>query len=94
MMRHGGYALIAVGGSLIIGTVGFHYLARQSTIDAFLNSSMLLGGMGPVGEISSTGGKLFASIFALYAGLVFIAVAALLTAPLLHRWMHRFHLNK
>src|SRR5262245_38100970 len=94
MARHGGYAALVVAGSLVIGTVGFHYTAGQTTIDAFLNSAMLLGGMGPVGEIHSTAGKLFASGFALYAGLVFIVVATLLSAPLLHRLIHKFHLGK
>ena len=94
MVRHGGLAGIVVVVALVVGTAGFHYLAGQSGIDAFLNSAMLLGGMGPVGDIQSTGGKIFASFFALFAGLVFIAVLAILTAPLLHRMIHRFHLDK
>ena len=94
MFRHGGIALIVVTVSMVIGTAGFHYLAGQETIDAFLNSAMLLGGMGPVGEIQSTEGKLFASFFALFAGLVFIAVLALLSTPVFHRIIHRFHLDK
>lgn len=73
---------------------GFHWFAHQAWIDAFLNTAMLLGGMGPVGEIQSTGGKLFAGIFALYAGLAFIASFAVLTAPVLHRLIHRFHVEE
>ncbi len=91
MLRHAGYvfrfALISIG----VGMAGFHFLAHQEWIDAFLNTTMLLGGMGPVGEIQSTGGKLFAGVFALYAGLAFIASFAVLTAPVLHRLIHRFH---
>lgn len=94
MAQHGGIAGIVVTVSMVIGTAGFHYLAGQSGIDAFLNSAMLLGGMGPVGDIQSTEGKLFASFFALFAGLVFIAVLAILSAPVLHRLIHRFHLDK
>ena len=65
---HGGYAGGMVAVSLLVGTGGFHVLAGQPMIDAFLNAAMLLGGMGPVGEIRGTPGKLFAAIFALYAG--------------------------
>jgi hypothetical protein len=59
--------------------------------DALLNAAMLLGGMGPVGEVKSNGGKVFAAIYALYAGLVFFAVAGLLFTPVLHRLLHLFH---
>jgi hypothetical protein len=84
-------ALVAV--SLLIGTAGFHYWALQAPIDAFLNAAMLLGGMGPVGEIRSTPGKLFAAFFALYAGLVFLVAGAILLTPMIHRFLHRFHLE-
>jgi hypothetical protein len=94
MARHGGYAAALLAGSLVAGTAGLHAWAGQAPIDALLNAAMLLGGMGPVGEIQSTGGKLFASAFALYAGIVFLGVTALLFAPLVHRWLHRFHLEK
>jgi hypothetical protein len=91
MLRHGGWVLLLAGVSIAIGMAGFHFFAMESWLDAFLNSTMLLGGMGPVGEIRSSGGKVFAGLFALYAGLVFIAAFALLTAPVLHRMIHIFH---
>jgi hypothetical protein len=91
MLRHGGWVLLLAGVSIAIGMAGFHFFAMESWLDAFLNSTMLLGGMGPVGEIRSSGGKVFAGLFALYAGLVFIAAFALLTAPVLHRMIHKFH---
>jgi len=90
---HGSYVLGLLSFSMILGTVGFHYLAGQAVIDAFLNSAMLLGGMGAVGEIQFTAGKLFASFYSLYAGLVFIGGSTILLAPVLHRFMHRFHLE-
>jgi len=71
--------------------LGYMFFERLSWIDAFLNSAMLLGGMGPINPPQSTGGKLFAGVYALYAGLVFIVTAALIFAPLLHRLMHHFH---
>ena len=79
--------------SLLIGMLGYHLLAGFSWIDAFLNASMLLGGMGPVGEIATNSGKIFAGLYALYAGLVLIAASAVLLAPVLHRLLHRLHLE-
>jgi hypothetical protein len=93
LLRHGGYAAAVVIISMAAGTAGFHWLAREAPIDAVLNAAMLLGGMGPVGDLShiSDGGKVFAAGFALYSGLVFLIVAALLVTPVLHRVLHRFH---
>ena len=90
---HGGYSLGLLSVSILLGVLGFHYLAGQTPIDALLNASMLLGGMGPVGDIESDGGKLFASAYALYAGLVFIGISTILAAPVLHRLMHTFHVK-
>ena len=91
-----GYATLVVVGSMLLGTAGFHYIARQTWIDAWLNAAMLLGGMGPIGDLSAGGdaGKLFASFFALYAGLVFLLSAGLLLTPLLHFALHRFHMER
>jgi len=94
LLRHGGIAGGILLFSLAMGTIGFHWLALQEWIDAFLNSSMLLGGMGPIGEIKTTTGKLFASLYALYAGILFIASSGLLLAPVLHRIMHKVHLEE
>lgn len=66
-------------------------LAGYRWIDAFLNACMLLGGMGPVGDLPNDASKLFASLFALYSGLVFLILAALLLTPVFHRVLHRFH---
>jgi hypothetical protein len=79
--------------SLAIGTEGYHALGKQSWVDAFLNAAMILGGMGQVGEVSETAGKLFAAFFALYAGFVLISVATLIMAPVIHRVLHRLHLE-
>ncbi|HKV75461.1 MAG TPA: hypothetical protein VJN95_13155 [Gemmatimonadales bacterium] len=91
--QHGGVAGLITVVSLAVGMLGYHLLAGQSWVDSFLNSAMLLGGMGPVGDIGPTAGKLFAACYALYAGFVFIVVAGLLIAPLFHRILHRFHLE-
>jgi hypothetical protein len=92
LVRHGTFVMALLGFSLVIGTVGFVTLAGQQPIDALLNSAMLLGGMGPVGAIEHTSGKLFATVFALYAGLVFLTAGAILLAPVAHRLIHKFHL--
>lgn len=84
-------AVLLVLGSLAIGMFGYVLFERLTLADAFLNAAMLLGGMGPVDPPHSVGGKLFAGLYALYAGLVFIVTAALLFTPVLHRLLHRFH---
>jgi hypothetical protein len=93
VISHGAVALAAIAVSLTIGTVGYHWFALQSWIDSFLNACMLLGGMGPVGDITTWGGKLFAGLYALYCGLVFILVSGILLAPFLHRVLHVLHLD-
>jgi hypothetical protein len=90
------HALFAFGiilGSLVIGILGYHYLEGLSWIDSLLNSSMLLGGMGPVNPLNTFAGKLFASFYALFAGIVFLVVVGVLFAPIFHRFLHRFHLD-
>jgi hypothetical protein len=91
MAVQGGYATILVAASVLIGLVGYHWIAGFTWIDSFLNACMLLGGMGPVGELNGAGAKIFAGIFALYSGLVFLIAAGLLLAPVFHRVIHRFH---
>ncbi|HYJ42665.1 MAG TPA: hypothetical protein VEW08_17875 [Steroidobacteraceae bacterium] len=83
------FGLIAF--SIALGMAGYSGLEHLSPLDSFLNTAMLLGGMGPVNPPVTDSGKLFAGLFALYAGLVFIVTAALLFTPLLHRLMHHFH---
>lgn len=91
MARQGGYAAMLISGSVFVGMAGYHWIARFSWVDSFVNACMLLGGMGPVGDLTGNPAKIFAGIFALYAGLVFLAVTALILTPVLHRVIHRFH---
>jgi hypothetical protein len=91
LFRHAAIAVGLIAFSLGIGMAGYCGFEHLSALDGFLNCAMLLGGMGPVNAPVTEGGKLFAGLFALYAGLVFIVTAALLFTPLLHRLMHRFH---
>lgn len=87
------YALGIVAFSLFVGMAGYHVLEKLTWMDAFLNSAMLLGGMGPVNPPVTEGGKLFAGIYALYCGLVVILVAGIIFAPIAHRILHRFHME-
>src|SRR5262245_54077361 len=94
LVRHGVLAGAVLLASLAIGTMGFHWLAPQEWLDAFLNSAMLLAGMVPAGEITLPAAELFAGLFALYAGIVFLGVATLFLAPVLHRILHKMRLDE
>jgi hypothetical protein len=83
-----------VAASLAIGMVGYHGFEHLSWLDAFVNAAMLLGGMGPLTTLQTDAGKLFAGFYALYCGLVVIAVAGIVLAPVAHRVLHRFHLEE
>ncbi len=93
-LTHVAAALLLLGASVALGMGGYVHFENLSALDAFLDTAMLLGGMGPVHVPVTDGGKLFAGFFALYAGLVFIATTALILGPLAHRVLHRFHLDK
>lgn len=91
LLGHASVALGLLALSLGLGMLGYGYFENLSLVDAFLNSAMLLGGMGPVNDPLTVGGKIFAGLYALYAGLVFIVTAALIFTPVAHRLLHRFH---
>jgi hypothetical protein len=94
MVWHGlaGLALLVI--SLAAGIFGYWYYEGLHWRDGFLNSAMLIGGMGPVNAPVTNGGKVFAGMYALYAGLVFIVGAGIVLAPVVHRVMHKFHLGE
>jgi hypothetical protein len=90
------YLLVAfaiIVGSLVLGMFGYHFLEKLSWIDALLNAAMLLGGMGPVNQMHTYVGKLFASFYALYSGIIFLVIVGVIFAPVYHRFLHRFHLQ-
>jgi hypothetical protein len=93
ILRHGMLAVGIVLVALSIGILGYHWFEGMSWVDALLNASMILGGMGPVNLLYTTGGKFFASAYALFSGVVFIGVMGILLAPFAHRLMHHFHLE-
>lgn len=85
--------LVIVSVSLAIGTVGYSYFLDMPWIDGLINASMILTGMGPVDRMESTAGKLFATFYALYSGLAFLSMVAIIIAPVYHRFLHHFHLD-
>lgn len=91
---HFALAAMMIAGSLLLGMAGYHWFEKLSWIDALVNASMILGGMGPVNGLQTNAGKVFASIYALYSGIVFLIVAGVMFAPLFHRFLHRFHLEE
>lgn len=93
LAKHAGLALVVVVFSLGVGMAGYVYFERLSWLDGFLNAAMLLGGMGPVETPQTPGGKFFAGMYALYAGMVFLVVVSIVLAPVVHRALHRFHLE-
>ena len=84
--------LIAV--ALMIGIAGYHYVAGFEWLDSLLEASMILGGMGPIKELPNDGAKVFASIYALFSGLIFIGVMGIVLSPVVHRIMHKFHVDE
>jgi hypothetical protein len=93
MLRYGLVTAGIILFSLVMGVVGYHYLESLSWIDSLLNASMILGGMGPVNALQTNAGKIFASFYALYSGIILLASVGVLAAPVFHRFMHRFHLE-
>jgi len=88
---HTGISISVLGFSLMLGIIGYEHFEKLGWRDAFLNSAMLLGGMGPVNAPQTDDGKLFAGLYALYSGLVFLIVTAIILTPVVHRVLHMFH---
>lgn len=93
-LAHFGFGVGAIAIALSVGIAGYHFIAGLKWVDALLNASMILGGMGPVDSLTSSAAKVFASFYALFSGLVFIGVLAVLLAPFLHRLMHKLHMEE
>src|SRR5512135_3815118 len=93
-LKHVLIGLAAIGASLGLGILGYHFFEKLPWLDALVNASMILGGMGPVSPITTTAGKVFASFYALYSGVVFLVVVGVMMAPLVHRLLHRLHMEE
>ena len=80
--------------ALSIGVVGYHLIAHLGWIDSFLEASMILGGMGPVNPLQTNAAKIFAAIYALFSGVMFIAIMGVVMSPIIHRMLHKFHIDE
>lgn len=87
------FAFIIIGSALFLGMFGYHHFEIMSWTDAFLNASMILSGMGPVSTLQTQGGKIFAGAYALFSGTLFLVTIAIVFAPVIHWFFHRFHLD-
>lgn len=88
------FAVAVIAFALLVGILGYHFIAGFSWVDSILDASMILGGMGPVGDLPNDGAKLFASAYALFSGLIFITVMGIVLAPVAHRALHIFHIDE
>jgi hypothetical protein len=93
MLNHISIGVISIFAALLIGVAGYHIIEGFSWIDSLLNASMILGGMGPVGELHTNLGKFFASMYALFSGIFFLVTVGMVLAPIIHRFLHSLHLH-
>ena len=93
MLRYFFYSVLLIFFSLFLGVLGYHIFAGLGWIDSLYNASMILTGMGPVAELTSSSAKVFASFYALFSGIAFLSTVAVFFAPVVHRFMHKMHLE-
>jgi len=91
--RHAALGVAVIVVSLGIGMAGYHIFEKLPWVDAFVNAAMILSGMGPVATLQTSGGKIFAGCYALFSGLTLIAILGIIFAPVVHRALHKFHLE-
>ena len=94
LFRNFSWGAVIVAISLFVGMLGYHFTENLGWLDSMLNASMILTGMGPVNTMTTTAGKLFASFYALFSGVVFLSTIAFILAPAAHRFLHKFHLDE
>lgn len=93
MARAVGFWLALTAGGLVVGMIGYAATEGMGLADAFVNAAMILSGMGPVGELHTTAGKVFAGFYAIFSGLIIVIATGFVLAPIFHRVLHRFHVE-
>lgn len=94
LINHFSFGFAVIAASLAIGIFGYHFFEGLNWLDSLLNASMILGGMGPVNEIKTVAGKVFASFYALFSGIVFLMTVGIILTPLVHRFLHKLNIEK
>jgi hypothetical protein len=94
VLRHAAMGVAVIVVALGLGMVGYHTFESLPWIDAFVNAAMILSGMGPVATLQTDGGKIFAGCYAIFSGLALIAILGIIFAPVIHRALHKFHLEE
>lgn len=87
-----GFSMILL--SLVIGMIGYHHFESMNWIESYVNAAMILSGMGPVASLQTDGGKIFAGTYALFSGVVFLVIIAVIFAPIVHHFLHKFHMDE
>ena len=93
ILRYASFSILLIAGSLGIGILGYHYFNKLSWIDALVNASLILTGMGPVDPLINDGAKYFASIYSIFSGVVFLSIVAVFLSPIVHRFLHKMHIS-
>ena len=93
LVRNAGMGVAFIAGALGIGMIGYHGFEKMPWVDAFVNAAMFLSGMGPVATLQTEGGKIFAGCYALFSGIALITIMGIIFAPVVHRFLHKFHLQ-
>lgn len=93
MLRAIGLWMLLTFAGLAVGMAGYAYFERMSAVDAYVNAAMILSGMGPVGELKTVNGKIFAGSYAIFSGLIIVIATGFVLAPIFHRVLHRFHVE-
>lgn len=93
VLRAVAFGVVLIAASLVFGMLGYRVFEGMSWIDAFVNAAMILSGMGPLQPLATPAGKLFAGVYAIYSGLALLSIAGIVFAPVVHRFLHRFHLE-
>lgn len=93
LARHAALGVTVIVVSLGLGMIGYHVFEKLDWVDAFVNAAMILSGMGPVATLQTDAGKIFAGCYALFSGLTLVAILGIIFAPVVHRFLHKFHLE-
>lgn len=94
LIRYTFFSFLLIGTSLGIGVLGYHYINHLRWIDALLNASMILTGMGPIDPMKNDAAKLFASFYSIFSGVVFLSTVAVFLSPIVHRFLHKLHVDE